>query len=71
VEAGLGALRIQLQVWSRVDPREAGTLKSDVNFEVWRQLAAAGVNIAPAPGTSALGMSLVGGSRRTSGASLR
>ena len=71
VEAGLGALRIQLQVWSRVDPKNAGTLKSDVNFEVWRQLAAAGVTIAPAPGPSALGMSLVGGSRRTSGASLR
>ncbi len=31
VEAGLAALRFQLQVWS-----------TDLNFEVWRQLAAAG-----------------------------
>ena len=45
VEAGLAALRFQLQVWSRDHLKTAGTLKSDLNFEVWRQLALAGVTI--------------------------
>ena len=37
VEAGLAALRFQLQVWSTKHLTTAGTLKSDLNFEVWRQ----------------------------------
>ena len=59
VEAGLGALRFQLQVWSSEHLKTAGTLKSDLNFEVWRQLAAVGVVIAPAQGALALGVPLV------------
>jgi len=47
VEAGPAALRFQLQVWSTEHLKTAGTLKSDVNFEAWRQLAAAGVTVAP------------------------
>ena len=41
VEAGLAALRFQLLVWSTAHLKTAGTLKSDLNFEVWRQLAVA------------------------------
>jgi small-conductance mechanosensitive channel len=41
IEAGLGALRFQLQVWSSEHLKTAGTLKSDINFEIWRELAAA------------------------------
>ena len=63
VEAGLGALRFQLQVWSTEHLKTAGTLKSDLNFEVWQRLAEAGVTIASAPGTVALGVSLVQRSR--------
>ena len=37
IEAGLGALRFQLQVWSSAHLKTAGALKSDLNFEVWRQ----------------------------------
>jgi small-conductance mechanosensitive channel len=59
VEAGLGALRFQLQVWSTQHLKTAGTLKSDLNFEVWRELAAAGVTIAPTQGAIALGVPLV------------
>ena len=59
VEAGLGALRFQLQVWSNEHLKTAGTLKSDLNFEVWRQLAAAGVTIAPNQGGITLGLQLV------------
>jgi small-conductance mechanosensitive channel len=58
-EAGLGALRFHLQVWSTIPVKDAGTLKSDVNFEVWRQLAAAGVTIAPPQGPLALGLPFV------------
>lgn len=47
VEAGPAALRFQLQVWSTEHLKTAGTLKSDLNFEAWRQLAAAGVTVAP------------------------
>jgi small-conductance mechanosensitive channel len=39
------ALRFQLQVWSKVHMKTAGTLRSELNFAVWRQLAAAGVAI--------------------------
>jgi len=59
VEAGLGALRFHLQVWSSEHLKTAGTLKSDLNFEVWRQLSAAGVSIVPAQGGGELGMTLV------------
>lgn len=48
VEAGLSALRFDLHVWSAEHVKTAGTLKSDLNFEVWRQLGAAGVSIQPA-----------------------
>ena len=64
VEAGLGALRFQLQVWSTEHLKTAGTLKSDLNFEVWRELAAAGVTVAPTLGTLALGLTLVPPSSR-------
>ena len=59
VEAGLAALRFQLQVWSREHLKTAGSLKSDLNFEVWRQLAAAGVTIPPTQGAMTLGLQLV------------
>lgn len=64
VEAGLGALRFQLQVWSNEHLKTAGTLKSDLNFEIWRELAAAGVTIAPTQGAMALGVPLVQQSSR-------
>lgn len=47
VEAGAIALKFQLQVWSTEHLKTAGTLKSDLNFEAWRQLAAAGVTVPP------------------------
>ena len=59
VEVGLGALKFQLQVWSTKHLSSAGTLKSDLNFEVWRQLGAAGLVVAPAQGAVALGLPLV------------
>ena len=59
VEVGLGALRFQLQVWSTEHLKTAGTLKSDLNFEVWRQLAAAGVTISPVQGAVVLGLQVV------------
>jgi len=43
--------------------KTAGTLKSDLNFEVWRQLVSAGVTIVPAHGAMALGVPLVQESR--------
>jgi small-conductance mechanosensitive channel len=59
VEVGLGSLRFQLHVWSTEHLKTAGTLKSDLNFEVWRQFAAAGVTVAPVNGPIALGLHLV------------
>jgi small-conductance mechanosensitive channel len=59
VEAGPGALRFQLQVWSTQHLKTGGALKSDLNFEVWRQLSAAGVTIQPAQGAISLGLQLV------------
>ncbi len=59
VEVGLGALRFQLQVWSTEHLKTAGTLRSELNFEVWRQLAAAGVTISPMQGAVMLGLQLV------------
>ena len=63
VEVGLGALRFQLQVWSTEHLKTAGTLRSDLNFEVWRQLAAAGVTIPPMQGAIVLGLQLVSSSK--------
>ena len=45
VEAGLTALRFQLHVWSKSHLKSAGKLKSDLNFDIWRKLAAEGVTI--------------------------
>lgn len=45
VEVGLAGLRFHLQVWSSTHVTTAGGLKSDLNFEVWKQLAAAGISI--------------------------
>ena len=57
VEVGLAGLRFHLQVWSNTHVSTAGTLKSDLNFEVWKQLAAAGISIRP-PRALALGLQL-------------
>jgi small-conductance mechanosensitive channel len=43
---GLRALQFRLQVWSRDDLKTAGTLRSDLNFAVWKQLAASGISTA-------------------------
>jgi small-conductance mechanosensitive channel len=59
VEVGLGALRFQLQVWSREHLKTAATLRSELNFEIWRQFAAAGVTIPSAQGAMTLGLHLV------------
>jgi small-conductance mechanosensitive channel len=64
VEAGLAALRFQLQVWSTKHLATAGTLKSDLNFEIWRELAATAAVVPPAQGAVALGMQ-IGQSSRT------
>jgi small-conductance mechanosensitive channel len=63
VEVGLGALRFQLQVWSSEHLKTAGSLKSDLNFEVWRQLTAAGVTSPSSQGAIALGVQLVQSSK--------
>ena len=47
VEVGLSALRFDLQVASTEYLKTAGSLKSDLNFAVWRQLSEAGVAIQP------------------------
>jgi small-conductance mechanosensitive channel len=47
VQVGERGLQFRLQVWSREDLKTAGALKSDLNFEVWKQLAAAGLTVAP------------------------
>jgi small-conductance mechanosensitive channel len=59
VEAGLAALRFQLQVWSTAHLKTPGKLKSDLNFEVWRRLAAAGVSFQIAAATVAAGQPLI------------
>jgi small-conductance mechanosensitive channel len=43
VHVGLRGLQFHLQVWSRGALKSSGTLKSDLNFAVWKQLSAAGV----------------------------
>ena len=58
VETGLAALRFQLQVWSTEHLKSAGTLKSDLNFDVWRELASEGVLIPQAQAALALGLQL-------------
>jgi potassium efflux system protein len=45
VEAGVTALRFQLQVWSTRHLKSAGKLKSDLNFEIWRKLVAQGMAV--------------------------
>src|SRR5687768_2577871 len=63
VEAGLAALRFQLQVWSTEHLKTAGTLKSDLNFAVWRQLTAAGVTVPSAQGAMTLGLQIAQSSK--------
>jgi small-conductance mechanosensitive channel len=58
VEAGPLALRFQLQVWSTEHLKSAGTLRSDLNFDVWRELAALGVMVPPSHAPLALGLQL-------------
>jgi small-conductance mechanosensitive channel len=50
-ELGAASLRFQLQVWSSAHLNRAGSLKSDLNFDVWRRLQEAGV---PAPATAVI-----------------
>jgi small-conductance mechanosensitive channel len=57
-EVGLAALRFQLQVWSTEHLETAGTLRSDLNFDVWRQLVAAGVTVPSAQGALVLGLQI-------------
>ena len=48
VHVGLRGLRFHLQVWSR-GLKSSGKLRSDLNFAVWKQLAAAGVTVTDTP----------------------
>lgn len=57
-EVGAAALRFQLQVWSTQHLKTAGTLKSDLNFAVWRQLGAAGVKVVAPHGALVAGLQL-------------
>jgi small-conductance mechanosensitive channel len=50
---GLRALQFRLQVWSRDDLKTAGTLRSELNFAVWKQLATSGI---PTAAEGAVGM---------------
>ena len=63
VEVGPAALRFQLQVWNLVHLKTAGTLKSDLNFAVWRQLAADGVTILQSNGAIVMGLQLAPASK--------
>lgn len=58
VETGLAALRFQLQVWSTEHLKSAGTPKSDLNFDVWRELASEGVLGTQPHAAPALGLQL-------------
>ena len=60
-EVGLSALRFDLQVWSAQHVTTAGSLKSDLNFAVWRQLGEAGVAIQPPALTLGLQLARPGG----------
>ena len=42
VQVGLRGLTFHLQVWSREDLKTAGTLRSELNFAVWKELGEAG-----------------------------
>jgi small-conductance mechanosensitive channel len=55
VQVAERGLQFHLQVWSRDDLKTAGTLKSDLNFEVWKQLGAAGLTV-PALRSGAFGL---------------
>jgi small-conductance mechanosensitive channel len=46
-DVGLSALRFDLQVWSTKHLQTAGSLKSELNFAVWRQLRETGVAVQP------------------------
>ena len=59
VEAGLAGLRFQLQVWSTAHVKSPGRLKSDLNFEIWKRLAAEGVTFPPAHATLHLAPAIV------------
>lgn len=50
VQVGLAGLRFHLQVWSNTHVTTAGGLKSDLNFAVWKELAAAGIATRPPRG---------------------
>jgi small-conductance mechanosensitive channel len=50
---GLRGLQFRLQVWSRDDLKTAGTLRSELNFAVWKQLATSGI---PTAAEGAVGM---------------
>jgi small-conductance mechanosensitive channel len=63
-EAGVAALRFQLQVWSTAHLKTAGRLKSDLNFEIWRQLASVGVTIPPTQGVVTLGLQIAQPTKR-------
>jgi len=56
VEAGPATLKFRLQVWSTEHLKTAGRLKSELNFDVWRQLAEAGVTIPAVQGGVTLGL---------------
>jgi small-conductance mechanosensitive channel len=45
VEAGLAGLRFQLQVWTNAHVKGGGKLKSDLLFEIWRELGNAGLTM--------------------------
>ena len=54
VEIGPASLSFRLQVWSNAHLKTAGKLRSDLNFDVWRRLKAAGV----APPTAAIAVTM-------------
>jgi len=45
VEAGLAGLRFQLQVWTKTQLKGGGKLKSDLLFEIWRELGNTGLTM--------------------------
>ncbi len=57
-EVGPATLRFQLQVWSVEHLKSSGTLKSDLNFAIWRHLLASGVEIRPRSEAAPFGLDL-------------
>jgi small-conductance mechanosensitive channel len=57
-EVGVSTLRFQLQVWSVEHLKTSATLKSDLNFAVWRQLFAAGIDVRPRHDERVFGLDL-------------